>query len=68
MAAKVLVSFPEAFLAEVDRIAAEEHRSRSELLREAMRLYIEIRRGRRRAGGGGGPGRLIPPGPRQRRG
>ena len=35
MAAKVTVSFPEEFLAEVDRIAAKEHRSRSELLREA---------------------------------
>jgi metal-responsive CopG/Arc/MetJ family transcriptional regulator len=50
MAAKVMVSFPEEFLAEVDRIAEEEHRSRSELLREAMRLYIEMRRGHRRPG------------------
>jgi metal-responsive CopG/Arc/MetJ family transcriptional regulator len=50
MAAKVMVSFPEEFLAEVDRIAGEEHRSRSELLREAMRLYMEMRRGRRRPG------------------
>ena len=50
MAAKVMVSFPEEFLAEVDRIADEEHRSRSELLREAMRLYIEMRRGHRRPG------------------
>jgi metal-responsive CopG/Arc/MetJ family transcriptional regulator len=50
MVAKVMVSFPEEFLAEVDRIADEEHRSRSELLREAMRLYIEMRRGRRRPG------------------
>jgi metal-responsive CopG/Arc/MetJ family transcriptional regulator len=40
---KVMVSFPTAFLDEVDAIAEEEHRSRSELLREAMRLYIEIR-------------------------
>jgi CopG family transcriptional regulator/antitoxin EndoAI len=48
MAAKVMVSFPEEFLAEVDRIADEEHRSRSELLREAMRLYMETRRGSRR--------------------
>jgi len=44
MAAKVMVSFPEAFLAEVDQIAREEHRSRSELLREATRAYIEGRR------------------------
>jgi metal-responsive CopG/Arc/MetJ family transcriptional regulator len=40
---KVMVSFPTAFLDEVDAIAEEEHRSRSELLREAMRLYMEIR-------------------------
>ena len=50
MASKVMVSFPSEFLAEVDRIAQEEHRSRSELLREAMRLYIEMRRGQRRPG------------------
>jgi CopG family transcriptional regulator/antitoxin EndoAI len=48
--AKVMVSFPSEFLAEVDRIAREEHRSRSELLREAMRLYIEMRQGTRRPG------------------
>jgi predicted nucleotidyltransferase len=50
MTAKVMVSFPEEFLAEVDRIAREEHRSRSELLREAMRLYMEVRRGEGRPG------------------
>ncbi len=50
MATKVMVSFPEEFLEEVDRIAREEHRSRSELLREAMRLYIEMRHSRRRPG------------------
>jgi metal-responsive CopG/Arc/MetJ family transcriptional regulator len=50
MATKVMVSFPSEFLAEVDRIAQEEHRSRSELLREAMRLYIEMRRGEKRPG------------------
>ena len=44
MTSKVMVSFPDEFLAEVDRIASEEHRSRSELLREAMRLYIQVRR------------------------
>jgi metal-responsive CopG/Arc/MetJ family transcriptional regulator len=43
-----MVSFPEEFLEEVDRIAREEHRSRSELLREAVRLYIDVRRGRGR--------------------
>ena len=50
MTAKVMVSFPEAFLEEVDRVASEEHRSRSELLREAMRLYIEVRRARSQPG------------------
>ena len=44
MIAKVMVSFPEEFLDEVDRIAKEEHRSRSELVREAIRLYISLRR------------------------
>lgn len=43
MATKVMVSFPEEFLAEVDRVAQEEHRSRSELVREALRLYIGLR-------------------------
>lgn len=43
MTSKVMVSFPDEFLSEVDRIATEEHRSRSELLREAMRLYMAIR-------------------------
>jgi metal-responsive CopG/Arc/MetJ family transcriptional regulator len=50
MTTKVMVSFPEEFLAQVDRIAAEEHRSRSELLREAMRLYMRVRRGAIRPG------------------
>jgi metal-responsive CopG/Arc/MetJ family transcriptional regulator len=47
---EVIVSFPDEFLAEVDRIADEEQRSRSELLREAVRLYIEVRGSRRRPG------------------
>jgi metal-responsive CopG/Arc/MetJ family transcriptional regulator len=50
MAVKVMVSFPEEFLEEVDRIAREEHRSRSELLREAMRLYIDMHWRARRPG------------------
>jgi len=45
MAIKVMVSFPPEFLAEVDEIARQEHRSRSELLREAVRLYMAVRRG-----------------------
>jgi metal-responsive CopG/Arc/MetJ family transcriptional regulator len=43
MSVKVMVSFPAEFLAEVDEVALNEHRSRSELLREAVRLYIETR-------------------------
>jgi CopG family transcriptional regulator/antitoxin EndoAI len=50
MATKVMVSFPEEFLAEVDRVAREEHRSRSELLREAMRLYMATRHTRQLPG------------------
>jgi CopG family transcriptional regulator/antitoxin EndoAI len=44
MAAKVMVSFPDEFLEQVDRIAYEEHRNRSELIREALRHYMEARR------------------------
>jgi metal-responsive CopG/Arc/MetJ family transcriptional regulator len=50
MVNKVMVSFPEEFLEEVDRIADEEHRSRSELIREALRVYISSRQGRMRPG------------------
>ena len=50
MTVKVMVSFPDAFLAQVDQIAREEQRSRSELLREAMRVYIEVRRNKSRPG------------------
>jgi metal-responsive CopG/Arc/MetJ family transcriptional regulator len=50
MATKVMVSFPDEFLVEVDRIAQEEHRSRSELVREALRFYIGLRQGREQPG------------------
>ena len=43
MTNKVLVSLPKKFLEDVDRVAAEEHRSRSELIREALRAYLETR-------------------------
>lgn len=43
MANKVLVSLPEKFLKEVDRAAVKEHRSRSELIREALRAYLDAR-------------------------
>lgn len=42
--AKVMISLPREFLAEIDRVAREEHRTRSELLREAVRLYLRTRR------------------------
>ena len=47
MANKILVSVPEKFLEDIDRVAAEEHRSRSELIREALRAYVEHRNGKK---------------------
>jgi CopG family transcriptional regulator / antitoxin EndoAI len=47
MTTKVMVSFPDEFLDEVDRIARAEHRSRSELVREALRFYIGLRQEQR---------------------
>lgn len=44
---KILFSLPEELLKEIDGVAAAEHRSRSELIREATREYI-AGRGRRR--------------------
>ena len=38
--AKVLISMPERFLDEIDGVADNENRSRSELIREALRTYI----------------------------
>ena len=43
MTTKVMVSFPDEFLVQVDRVAQEEHRSRSELVREALRFYMGLR-------------------------
>lgn len=37
----VNVSFPTVLLKRMDRVAKREARSRSELLREAVRLYVE---------------------------
>ena len=45
MTKKVMVSFPEGFLEAVDRVAEAEHRTRSELIREALRMYIAARKG-----------------------
>lgn len=37
----VNIAFPESLLREIDRVAETESRSRSELLREAARAYID---------------------------
>ena len=41
---RVMISIQEELLAEIDKAAAEENRSRSEFLREAARLYLEVRK------------------------
>jgi Arc/MetJ-type ribon-helix-helix transcriptional regulator len=40
----VHITIPEELLKEVDRQAEREHRNRSEILREAIRLYLEEQR------------------------
>lgn len=40
---RVLISIKEDFLQMVDKVAEEEHRNRSELVREALRLYFNKR-------------------------
>lgn len=37
---KILISLPDALLAEVDNLATSQKVNRSEFIREAMRLYI----------------------------
>ena len=37
----VNISFPKLLLRQLDRVARQEARSRSELLREAARMYVE---------------------------
>jgi len=39
--ARVLISLPDKFLDDIDSLAADEQRSRSELIREALRFYIK---------------------------
>jgi metal-responsive CopG/Arc/MetJ family transcriptional regulator len=41
--AKVMISLPDEFLERVDRAARREHRSRSELIREALRRWLDER-------------------------
>ncbi len=38
--ARVLISMPERFLSEIDEVAGSENRTRSELIREALRTYM----------------------------
>lgn len=38
--AKVLLSIPDKFLSQIDIVAENEQRTRSELIREALRNYI----------------------------
>ncbi|MCQ2738676.1 MAG: ribbon-helix-helix protein, CopG family [bacterium] len=45
--ARVLISMPESFLGKIDEVADEESRSRSELIREALRAYITKNQRRR---------------------
>lgn len=41
MPKKVLIALPPAMLEQVDHIAKLEHRTRSDLIREALRRYID---------------------------
>lgn len=41
MPKKVLIALPPAMLEQVDYIAGYEHRTRSDLIREALRRYIQ---------------------------
>lgn len=45
--ARVLISMPEEFLGKIDQVADSESRSRSELIREALRTYINHSQSRR---------------------
>ena len=47
--ARILISMPEKFLDEIDGVAQNESRSRSELIREALRTYIQKNRIRENA-------------------
>lgn len=47
--ARVLISMPEEFLTRIDEVAGTENRSRSELIREALRTYIHKQKVRNNA-------------------
>ena len=42
--ARVLISMPEEFLSKIDEVAEGENRTRSDLIREALRTYIHKQR------------------------
>ena len=42
--ARALISMPEEFLSKIDEVAEGENRTRSELIREALRTYIHKQR------------------------
>ena len=42
--ARVLISMPGEFLNKIDELANDENRSRSELIREALRTYIHTQK------------------------
>ena len=50
--ARVLISMPEEFLNKIDQVADGENRSRSELIREALRTYIYKQKVRESTGAG----------------
>lgn len=41
--AKVMITMPDDFLKKLDKAATAEHRTRSELIREAVRAYVTNR-------------------------
>jgi CopG family transcriptional regulator / antitoxin EndoAI len=47
--ARVLISMPDEFLSKIDEVADTESRTRSELIREALRTYIHKTRVRENA-------------------
>ena len=47
--ARVLISMPEEFLSKIDQVADGENRTRSELIREALRTYMHKQKVRENA-------------------
>lgn len=43
---KILISVPDSLLKEVDSLVCDEKKNRSELIRDAMRLYIDHKKKR----------------------